>query len=65
MDLIQTALRALFESEEKARAWEKEVKIFMPAIPWGYFQLAEGRAYTSESGYTNDADFFRDLDAAY
>lgn len=42
-----------------------QCKITIPAPSWQHIQLKSGTAYTKESGYTNDAAYFRDLAACY
>ncbi|KAI4597178.1 hypothetical protein KJ359_004690 [Pestalotiopsis sp. 9143b] len=43
----------------------KEAKLTMPAPTYQHIQLKPGTAYTTDSGYTSDEDYFRDLAACY
>lgn len=42
-----------------------ECKITLPAPSYQHIQLKPGTAYTPESGYTNDEQYFADLAKAY
>ncbi|KAF7523345.1 hypothetical protein G7054_g11808 [Neopestalotiopsis clavispora] len=47
-----------------ASLWQ-EAKVTMPAPTYQHIQLKPGTAYTAESGYTSDEEYFRDLAACY
>ena len=47
------------------QSYWSQAKITIPAPSWQHIQLKPGTAYTSESGYTDDESYFRDLASCY
>lgn len=61
-------LRALVPPEPEAEAsswWLPRCKITLPSPTYQHMQLRPGTAYTPESGYGSDEEYFADLAAAY
>ncbi|KAF2763201.1 UROD/MetE-like protein [Pseudovirgaria hyperparasitica] len=62
---IKTALAELAHSPEEAARLQGQVKMSIPALTREHFLLAEGRAWTAESGYTSSKAYLADLAAAW
>lgn len=63
---IRSAIATMVgEDHEKEKELLDRVKLTMPSPIVHHIRLKRGTAWTAESGYTSDAEFFADLTSAY